>query len=255
MQLRWRLVVVTGAGAGLGREIALRFARAGAGVLAVDRDLAAADETAALVRACRVTSWSLQADLCSEEEVALVAARALDLGGADVLVNNAGGWTPGEQYPRAPAAGWSATLDLNLRAPMLLTQHFLDGIDRRPGRATEPGAVVNVASSAGLGRAGYGSPEYAAAKAGLVRFTTAMATPEIAGRARVTCVVPDWVGLPRAERQWARLSPEEQAGLPPLIAPREVTGVVLELAERGAAGTVVELWGGRPPVWSVPGTD
>lgn len=224
MHLRWRTVVVTGAGAGLGREIALRFARAGAGVVAVDRDRAAADDTAGLLRACRVQAWSVQADVTSEDDLGLLAARLRDLGGADVLVNNAGGWTPGDQFPDAAPESWSATLDLNLRAPMRLTQLFLDGLDDRRGRVGEPGepgAVVNVSSSAALGDEPYGSSEYAAAQAGLVRFTTSMARPEVAARARVTCVVPGRVALARA--------------------PFRVAGAVVDLAQRGAAGTVVEL--------------
>ena len=243
--------MVTGAGSGLGREIALRLGRVGAAVLVVDRDLAAAEETAALVAASRVRAWSLQADLCDDDEVHGVAARARDLGGADVLVNNAGGWTPGEQYPVAPASAWGRTLDLNLRAPMLLTQLVLhDAPGRRgPGGApgVEPAAIVNVASSAALETAGYGSPEYAATKAGLVRFTTAMASPDVARRARVTCVVPGWVGLDRAHEQWEAMDEGERAALPPLIPPGEVAAVVLDLARDGAPGTVVQLEGGRPP--------
>ncbi len=241
MDLRWRLVVVTGAGGGLGREIAVRFARVGASVLVVDRDAAAAEQTAELVRERRVKAWSLQTDVTEESEVRLLADRVRDLGGADVLVNNAGGWTVGEQYPLAPVEAWATTLALNLTAPMRLTQLFLDGLGDRRGRTDEPGAVVNIASSAGIGTSSYGSPEYAAAKAGLVRFTTSMSGPEVAARARVTCLVPDWIGLPRAEAEWAALSPEERAVLPPLIPVSDVTGAVLDLAANAPAGTVREL--------------
>ncbi len=164
MDLRWRTVVVAGAGAGLGREVALRFARTGAGVVAVDRDPVAADETAALVRACRVQAWSVQADVTDEDDLLLLAARLRDLGGADVLVGCA-----------APEA-WAATPDLHLRATTRLTRLVLDGLDGRRGRTGEAGAVVHVAPRA--------------ARAGLVRLTTEMARPEVAARARVTGVVP-----------------------------------------------------------------
>lgn len=241
MDLRWRTVVVTGAASGLGREVALRFGRAGAGVVVVDRDTTGAEETADLVRACRVKAWSFAVDLCDDDELPLLAGRLRDLGGADVLVNNAGGWTPGEQYPAADPAAWSRTLDLNLRVPMRLTQLFLDALPDRRGRTDEPGAVVNVSSSAAVGTDPYGSPEYAAAKAGLVRFTTAMARPDVASRARVTCVVPGWIGLDRAQREWAALDPAERATLPPLVPPAEVASTVVDLATRGPAGTVVEM--------------
>ncbi|MBS45485.1 MAG: hypothetical protein CMH83_20400 [Nocardioides sp.] len=89
MHLRWRLAVVTGAGAGVGREVALRLARAGAGVLVVDPDLAAADAVAAECATHRVKAWTVQADLRADraaDDVRLLAARAKDLGGADLLV-------------------------------------------------------------------------------------------------------------------------------------------------------------------------
>ena len=107
MHLRWRLVVVTGAGSGPRARDRAALRPGGCRVLVVDRDAAAAEETAALVRASRVRAWALQTDLCDADGPALVAARARDLGGADVLVNNAGGWTPGEQYPAASPDDWS----------------------------------------------------------------------------------------------------------------------------------------------------
>ena len=239
--MRYSIAVVTGARDGLGREVAHALARRGAAVVVADRDLAAAERTVEEVRAARVRGWAVQADLSEEADVRHLAARARDLGGADILVNNAGGWTEGdEQFPHAPAAAWSRTLDLNLRSPMLLTQLVLDGLDARRGRR-QPGAVVNVASSAGVEDGGYGSPEYAAAKAGLVRFTTALGDPETARRARVMAVVPGWIGLPRAQRQWASLSEAERALHGPLVPPGDVAAAVVRLVAEGAAGEVVEL--------------
>jgi NAD(P)-dependent dehydrogenase (short-subunit alcohol dehydrogenase family) len=202
MDLRWRTVVVTGAGSGLGREVALRFARVGAGVVVVDRDVAAAEEASGIVRASRVQAWSVQADVTSDDDLRHLARRLQDLGGADVLVHVAVGWTPGEH---------------DLRTPVRLTQLFLDGLADRRGRVGEPGAVVHVAPSAATGAESDGSSEHAAATAGLARFTTSMAGPDIAARARVTCVVP---------------------GSAP---PARVAGTVLDLATRGAAGAIVEL--------------
>jgi len=252
MHLRWRLAVVTGGGSGLGREICLRLGRAGVGVLVADREMAAAEHVAGEVRESRVQAWPWQVDVTDGGDLELLAARMRDLGGADLLVNNAGGWTAGEQYPDAAPEAWSATLDLNLRSPMRLTQLFLADVGQRRGRRDEPGAVVNVASEAGLERGGYGSPEYAAAKAGLIRFTTAMARPDVARRARVSCVVPGWIGLDRAHEELAAMAPEERAKQLPLVPPGTVAQTVVALLERGAPGTVVELLGGRPPVVRLP---
>lgn len=252
MHLRWRLAVVTGGGSGLGREICVRLGRAGVGVLVADREMAAAEHVAGEVRESRVQAWPWQVDVTDGGDLELLAARMRDLGGADLLVNNAGGWTAGEQYPDAAPEAWSATLDLNLRSPMRLTQLFLADVGQRRGRRDEPGAVVNVASEAGLERGGYGSPEYAAAKAGLIRFTTAMARPDVARRARVSCVVPGWIGLDRAHEELAAMAPEERAKQLPLVPPGTVAQTVVDLLERGAPGTVVELLGGRPPVVRLP---
>ncbi len=235
--------MVTGAGSGLGREVAVGLARLGVRLVVADRDAALADETARLVRAERVQAWPVQGDLTVEDDVRMLAARARDLGGADVLVNNAGGWTPGDaQFPDAPAERWSRTLDLNLRTPMLLTQLFLAELPAGEAGSEAAPAVVNIASSAALqaGDEGYGSPEYAAAKAGLVRFTTALADPVTRRRARVMAVVPGWIGLDRAVEQWEAMTPAEREGRS-LVAPERVVRAVVTLVSSGRAGEVVEL--------------
>ena len=105
-----------------------------------------------------------------------------------MLVNNAGGGGRVEpHFPDAPFEDWSATLDLNLRGPMLATQLALEPMRRAGG-----GAVVNVASTAGLGLAPLRPrPNTATAKAGL----HPLHRRPLAGftGARVNCVVPDWI--------------------------------------------------------------
>src|SRR4051812_21134901 len=96
--------------------------------------------------------------------------------------------------------------DLNLRSAMLATQLALEPMRRAGG-----GAIVNIASTAGLGGEPYESPEYGAAKAGLIRFTSAL---KERGGVRVACVVPDWVRTARAEAELAAMTPDERAGAP-----------------------------------------
>ena len=106
------------------------------------------------------------------------------------------------------------------------------------------GAVVNVASSAGVEEKAYGSPPYAAAKAGLVRLTTSLAGLDSDG-VRVTCVVPGWVGLERAHTERAALDPERAAAAPALVPPELVAPTVVRLVREDApGGTVVELLDG-----------
>ena len=86
MFLRWKLAVVLGGGGGLGHEVCLRLARAGAGVLVADADGATAESTALLARECRVSAWSLRVHPADDADLGLLAARCRDLGGADIVV-------------------------------------------------------------------------------------------------------------------------------------------------------------------------
>ena len=246
MDLRYRLAVVTGGGGGLGRELAVGLARVGASVLVVDRDLGAAEETVDLLRDHRVAAWAWQADVTVEADLVDVAARGRDLGGVDLLVNNAGAWSSGAQFPDALPDDWRRTLDLDLVAPMRRIQLFLTDLSGRRGRRDGSAAVVNVASSAALGGEPYGSPEYAAAKAGLVRLTTAVAGRAAELGARVTCVVPGWIALERALAEVAALPDDQRAALPALVPPALVTREVLRLLAHGTPGEVVELLEGPP---------
>ena len=159
MHLRWRTVVVTGAGSGLGREIALRFGRAGAGVVAVDRDAESAEETADQVRGCRVRTWAVPADVTDDDDLVLLAARLRDLGGADVLVNNAGVMllAPFNSEQRDEQR---QMVEVNLLGAMTATEVFLDQL--RDGG----GDLVNISSVAGR-TARPGNAAYAATKWGM----------------------------------------------------------------------------------------
>jgi NAD(P)-dependent dehydrogenase (short-subunit alcohol dehydrogenase family) len=151
VDLRYRLAVVTCAGTSPGREVAVALSRAGASVLAADPDLAAAEATAALVRAGRVGAWALQVDPEVDPDLRLLAARARDLGGTDLLV------------------------DLGPRVPTRLTDEFLDGLGERRGRRDGSPAVVNV-DLTGDGTA-------------LAAFTADLRDPALTGGARVMAVV------------------------------------------------------------------
>ena len=86
MFLRWKLAVVLGGGGGVGREVCLRLARAGAAVLVADIEAAAGESTVVLARESRVSAWSLQVDPADDADLGLLAARCSDLGGADIVV-------------------------------------------------------------------------------------------------------------------------------------------------------------------------
>lgn len=240
MELNGAVVVVTGGASGLGEHVVRAFVAEGAHVVVADRDTAAAEALAARVRAEGGAATGVRCDVVDDGDLLALAALTDRLGGVDALVNNAGGWGEGpSHYPDAPPASWEHVLDLNLRAPMRLTQLVLAGMLRR-----RRGAVVNIASSAGVETSAYGNPPYAVAKAGLVRLTTALAGLQPDG-IRVTCVVPGWIGLPRAHAELAALSPNDRAASPRLVPPELVAAEVLRaVRDDVAAGTVVALLDG-----------
>jgi NAD(P)-dependent dehydrogenase (short-subunit alcohol dehydrogenase family) len=221
VEIAGRVALVTGAGIGSGRAIALALAAAGAYVVASDVDEEGGRETVARAGG---RARFVRADLTVDEDV----RRLIEDTEPAILVNNAGGGghIP-PHFPEATPEQWGALLDLNLRAPMLATQLALEPMRRAGG-----GAIVNVASTAGIGSDRYQSPEYGAAKAGLIRFTTSLA--EVGG-VRVNCIVPDWIAT-------ERLTPAELASTPPPIPLETVAEAVLALIrDESAAGRVVVL--------------
>jgi NAD(P)-dependent dehydrogenase (short-subunit alcohol dehydrogenase family) len=238
VELRGAVAIVTGGAAGLGEFVVRRLVREGALVVVADvsEGALAAREAGSRVEFVR-GDVRVGADI--ERAVAFAVER---FGGLDVLVNNAGGISRGAQWPLASALEWRATLDLNLTGPMLATQLALE-----PMRARGGGAVVNIASSAGVEWTPYDSPEYGAAKAGLVRFTTCVGDLAEEMGVRVNCVVPHWIGLERAHAELAAMSADARAAAPPFVEPGDIADTVVWLAsDETLAGRVVEMRGGEP---------
>ena len=227
MDIQNRIALVTGAGEGTGRAIGERLAAGGAAVALTD--VSGAEETVASIRAAGGRAASVPADLTSPDGVRRAVDFAVDtFGGLDILVNNAGGIpyrTPG--YPVADPTDWVGVLDLNLRAPLLAIQASL------PALADGGGVVVNIGSTAGLGDAPYHSPEYGAAKAGLMRATACLG--DLPG-VRVNCVAPDRIATDRA---LASLAPGDET--PPVSLGALCDAVVDLVADESARGKVVVL--------------
>jgi NAD(P)-dependent dehydrogenase (short-subunit alcohol dehydrogenase family) len=227
MEIAGRVAVVTGAAVGTGRAIALALAEAGAEVVASDIDEDGGRETVARAGG---SARFVRADMTVAGDI----RRLIGASEPAILVNNAGGGghIP-PHFPEATPEQWRATLDLNLRGPMLATQLALG-----PMRAAGGGAVVNVASTAGLGDEPYASPEYGAAKAGLIRFTSTLGALELV---RVNCLIPDWVAT-------ERVTAEERASTPPPVPLAAVAGGVLELIrDDSLAGRSLLLLRGQRP--------
>jgi len=230
MDVTGQVGVVTGGAVGIGRAIALSVAAAGAVTVVADVDAAELARTAEMIRDTGGTAVDVATDVTDPSAVEQLIAAATRLGeGIRVLVNNAGG-VASPVWPDAGVARWRAVVDLNLCAAMLVTQSALPALRRRGG------VVVNIASTAGLGVADAASPEYAAATAGLIRFTTAVRQPAV----RINAIAPDWIRTPRAERELAPMTPAERAAAPGWIEMRDVCDQVLRLVRDDTlAGQVV----------------
>jgi NAD(P)-dependent dehydrogenase (short-subunit alcohol dehydrogenase family) len=242
MDLEGAVAVVTGAAVGTGRAIAQRLAAGGAAVLLADVDTGGGERTRRTIEDAGGTAAFVEADLRTDAGVtAAIDAATARFGRLDVLVNNAGGGghLP-PHFPEATPAQWGALLDLNLRGPMLATQLAIAAM--RDG-----GVVVNVASTAGLGHGAYQSPEYGAAKAGLIRFTSSLTGLRDRANVRVTCVVPDWVATERALAELAAMTPAERARAPEPVPMSVLTGAVVALIEDDTLdGRIVVLYPGKP---------
>lgn len=168
-RLTGKRCLVTGAGRGIGRAIAIAFAREGAVVAVLDRREDLAAETAAVLQDLGTKAAAITVDVAQEESVnAGIAVAQEALGGIDVLVNNAGIDTT-SRVVDMPVAMWDEMMAVNLRSVFLCTHAVLPGmIERRWGR------IINISSQ--LAHKGAAEmAHYAAAKAGVIGFTRSLA--------------------------------------------------------------------------------
>jgi 3-oxoacyl-[acyl-carrier protein] reductase len=170
-----QIAVVTGAGRGLGRAIALRFAAEGADIVCVSKTAENAEKVASEVRGLGRKAWAHAVDVADATAVAAACEQILaEAGRVDILVNNAGVTRDG-LLMRMSEADWDTVLDTNLKGAFLFTKGFTRALlKQRSGR------IINVASVVGLtGNAG--QCNYAASKAALIGFTKSVAR-ELASR-------------------------------------------------------------------------
>ena len=164
-----QVAVVTGAGRGIGRAIALKFAAAGADVVCVSRTVENSEKVAAEIRALGRKAWAFAVDVADSKAVAAAGEKILaEAGRVDILVNNAGITRDG-LLMRMSDEDWDVVLNTNLKGAFSFTKAFTRSLlKQRSGR------IINVASVIGLiGNAG--QCNYAASKAALFGFTKSVA--------------------------------------------------------------------------------
>ncbi len=236
MRLARRIVVITGAGSGIGRAGALAFAREGARVVVSDVDPARGEETVALVAAAGGEAIFLGADAGRPADArALVEETVRRLGGLDVLYNNAGVAPVGRDgfTPDVAEDDWDWVVRTNLTSVFLCCKYAIPVMAHRPGAA-----IVNTASSMAILPLGM-MDAYAASKAAVAGLTRSMAPGCARLGIRVNALAPGYVdtpmnalifGTPRLREAFAK---EHATGLQP---PEDVSAVAVFLASDEAAG-------------------
>jgi len=186
-QLANQIAVVTGAGRGIGRAIALKFAAESADVVCVSRTIENSDKVANEVRALGRKAWAYAVDVSDSRSVVEAAEKILaEAGRVDILVNNAGVTRDG-LLMRMSEEDWDTVLDTNLKGAFLFTKAFTRAfLKQRSGRIINIGSVIGLMGNAG-------QSNYAASKAGLFGFTKSMAR-ELASRGiTVNALAPGFV--------------------------------------------------------------
>ncbi len=243
MDIEGKVALVTGSGSGIGRATALRLARKGAAVVVDDIDEAGGRETVRQIEAAGGRAAFIRADVASEAAVgAMVAFVEETFGGLDILINNAG-VVASPPFPEAEPERWAPVLDVNLRGVILATQYGIQAMRKRGG-----GVIVNISSGAGIGYGSHGSPVYAASKAGVMRFSAALAPLKDRMNIRVNCICPGWVDTPMVQRTRAEMSPEEWQAIAPavMLQPEEIADAVVQFVrDETLAGRVMLCYEGE----------
>ena len=190
-----RVAIITGASKGIGRALALRFAREGARVICAARSADLVKETTAEVNKAGNRAIAFTGDLSREDDVQrLVAAGLQAFGKIDALVNNAGDGGPTKPVQDYTMEDWRYTIDSCLTSSYVCTRFVVPEMIRAGG-----GSIVNISSGAGRRGLPY-RIGYCSAKAGQVGMTYGMALELAPHNIRVNCVAPGAVEGDRIDR-------------------------------------------------------
>jgi NAD(P)-dependent dehydrogenase (short-subunit alcohol dehydrogenase family) len=234
-----KVIVITGAGSGIGRSAALAFAREGGSVVIGDINEADGAETARQILDTGGYATAVRCDVREPQDVeALITHAIADFGGVDVLYNNAGVVRYGT-VEELSVEDWDFQLDINLKGTFLTCKYAIPLMRQRGG-----GAIVNTASVQAFASQKT-VPAYAASKGGVVSLTTTIALDHADDNIRCNFIAPGTIRTPMVDQaadtfgpddpeaaiaEWGRLHPLGRVGRP-----EEVANLVLFLASDEAA--------------------
>ena len=185
MLLAGQVAIITGGGRGIGRAIALRFAREGSAVLLAARTESQIDAVAAELKVAGTKAAAIAADVSKESDCqAIVSAARKQFGRADILVNNAGILGPVRSVEEISPKEWDEVIAVNLRGPFLLSRLVLPEMYERGS-----GAIINISSVAAKSAFQWNGP-YSASKAGMVGLTRTLAAEAARKGVRVNAICP-----------------------------------------------------------------
>jgi 3-oxoacyl-[acyl-carrier protein] reductase len=243
-----KVALVTGASSGIGAATAELFANLGARVaIGYFHNQEGAEQVRDTINNSGGKAIAIRADVTQIDQIApMVNLAAAELGPIDILVNNAGSLVERQSIAQMTSERWDEVMNLNLKSAMLCSKEVVPAmIDRRHG------AIVNVVSIAGRTGGGPGAGAYAAAKAGLLALTKAMAKELAPHGVRVNAISPGVIDTPFHEvfstpemmRNFAVTTPLGRVGTA-----KECANVIAFLASDAASfivGETIEVNGGQ----------
>jgi NAD(P)-dependent dehydrogenase (short-subunit alcohol dehydrogenase family) len=226
--------IVTGAGSGIGRSIALKFSANGANLVVVDKELRSAQDTVSLIKKSGGNAIAIMADVCDKRQVMQMREQALkEYRSIDILINNAGTMSPPTPIEDLPEEDWDRVIAVNLKGTFLCSQ--VVGKMMIPNRK---GCIINIASTCGHGPYPMGGA-YSPSKAAIILLTQQLALEYSKYNIRVNSISPGLIRTPLTEKVYADSEIyEKRVNLIPLHrigGPEDIANVALFLASDAAS--------------------
>ncbi len=243
LSLEGQVAIVTGGGTGIGRAIALEFARAGADVVVASRRLPVLEKVSEEVKTLGKRSLAVQTDISQKTDVDNLTQRVMDeFGGIDILVNNAAILNK-TSVLEISEDDWDKTFDVNLKGYYLCSQAVSKRMVER-----KKGNIVNIASDAAF----RGGSSYSISKAGVINLTRGLARELGSYNIRVNAIAPSYVRTEMSKALWSDpVAYKEALATIPLgriAEPSDVASVALFLASdasRHITGETIVVDGGE----------
>ena len=228
LKLKDKVAVITGAGSGLGRAIALRFAQEGARIVIAELNEAGAEETLKQVHAKGAEAFAVTTDVSDTQSVSRLFKAIDDRGWpVDIMVNNAGNAGNLTPLHEVTDEQWHSVVEVHLSGTFYCSREAI----KRMLMQGRGGAVINLGSVAGL-RGLPGGSSYTAAKGAIIAFTKGVAQEYASLGIRVNAIAPGWVETPILENLPDEMRPMMTTMTPlgRIGKPEEIAAVALFLA-------------------------